>query len=145
MRKFKLGQLRAGIFPAFPKKKCHRLVRTYLKNRTLIKTKRCQICDEKKYLVGHHSDYSKPLQVIWICLHCHAKIHPITILWKKKISNSLKGKKNAKGCIRTEQFKKHLSEIFKGRKSPMKGKHHTEKSKKLISLYWKKRRENASI
>lgn len=36
----------------------------------------CQICavsDER--LHGHHEDYSKPLDVIWLCSACHAFVH----------------------------------------------------------------------
>ena len=44
----------------------------------LIAPKRCQICgtDQMK-LEKHHADYSKPLEVIWCCRSCHAKLDRI--------------------------------------------------------------------
>ena len=39
----------------------------------IIKPKQCE-CGNKK-VEGHHSDYSKPLQVIWLCRSCHANLH----------------------------------------------------------------------
>lgn len=42
----------------------------------LKKPPECEICavsDER--LHGHHDDYSKPLDVIWVCAACHSLIH----------------------------------------------------------------------
>ena len=39
------------------------------------KPSRCQFCGCKYLLVGHHKDYSKPLNVLWLCRRCHARIH----------------------------------------------------------------------
>lgn len=36
---------------------------------------KCQHCYQRKKLIGHHYDYSNPLQVIWLCRSCHSKIH----------------------------------------------------------------------
>lgn len=38
----------------------------------LIKPKWCEVCNLVKPLQGHHEDYSKPLEVIWLCTGCHA-------------------------------------------------------------------------
>ena len=38
----------------------------------LKKPKKCEVCEEIKPLQGHHEDYSKPLEVIWLCTRCHA-------------------------------------------------------------------------
>jgi hypothetical protein len=38
----------------------------------------CQGCEKPKSpreLHGHHKDYSKPLEVIWLCASCHAAEH----------------------------------------------------------------------
>lgn len=35
----------------------------------------CTLCKKKKDIQGHHTDYSKPLQVIWVCVECHSKFH----------------------------------------------------------------------
>lgn len=31
----------------------------------------CESCGEAKPLDGHHEDYSKPLEVVWLCRPCH--------------------------------------------------------------------------
>jgi hypothetical protein len=33
----------------------------------------CAVCDDR--LHGHHEDYTRPLDVIWVCNACHAFIH----------------------------------------------------------------------
>ena len=37
----------------------------------------CEGCgrNTEKLIQGHHYDYSKPLDVIWLCIECHADIH----------------------------------------------------------------------
>ena len=39
-----------------------------------IKKQTCEICGEEK-VHAHHSDYSKPLDVIWLCAKHHGWIH----------------------------------------------------------------------
>ena len=39
-----------------------------------LKKKPCKICG-KKEVEGHHTDYSKPLKVIWVCRLHHAYLH----------------------------------------------------------------------
>ena|SRR3990167_10036842 len=41
----------------------------------LIKPDICQSCSFKDRLEGHHKDYSKPLEVIWLCRKCHKQNH----------------------------------------------------------------------
>jgi len=41
----------------------------------LIKPDVCQGCGENKRITAHHHDYSKPLDVIWLCYQCHADVH----------------------------------------------------------------------
>jgi hypothetical protein len=35
----------------------------------------CQVTPGKRGLHGHHIDYSKPLEVQWLCSTCHGKAH----------------------------------------------------------------------
>ena len=40
------------------------------------KSQQCQLCGAKnEKIVGHHFDYSKPLEVTWLCECCHKYIH----------------------------------------------------------------------
>ena len=39
------------------------------------KPKLCQKCGKRKRLQGHHKDYSKPLDVMWLCIDCHMEQH----------------------------------------------------------------------
>lgn len=42
-----------------------------VKSGKIIKPKKCQLCDIETKLEGHHHDYSKPLDVKWLCNRCH--------------------------------------------------------------------------
>lgn len=44
------------------------------KNNPLIKPKLCEMCNKKKKLEGHHKDYTKRLEVKWICRQCHFNV-----------------------------------------------------------------------
>lgn len=35
----------------------------------------CEICDATKLIEAHHQDYTKPLDVNWLCVSCHRTIH----------------------------------------------------------------------
>lgn len=39
------------------------------------KKSKCEHCHSAERLDAHHPDYSKPLEVIWLCRPCHMKIH----------------------------------------------------------------------
>lgn len=42
------------------------------------KPARCQKCGlrfHSRKIHGHHTDYSNPLEVIWLCVSCHLKAH----------------------------------------------------------------------
>jgi hypothetical protein len=41
----------------------------------ITKPKKCRVCRKEGLVEGHHSDYSKPLKVQWLCRNCHWKKH----------------------------------------------------------------------
>ena len=47
----------------------------HLKKGSLIKPSNCEECGySSSRIEGHHEDYSKPLEVRWLCTSCHNKI-----------------------------------------------------------------------
>ncbi len=44
-----------------------------------IKREPCVRCGRGDYVVAHHEDYSKPLEVIWLCRWCHNIEHGLVI------------------------------------------------------------------
>ena len=59
-----------------PSKLAQAKVESAVKNGRLKKPDACQWCEKPSSMLhGHHRDYDKPLDVIWLCPPCHAKIH----------------------------------------------------------------------
>ena len=40
-----------------------------------IQKKPCNKCGSNDNVQGHHEDYSKPLEVVWLCFKCHRMDH----------------------------------------------------------------------
>ena len=51
------------------------MVNNAVRDGRLTKPNKCQECGGKTRLHGHHDDYSKPLQVRWLCPACHHQWH----------------------------------------------------------------------
>ncbi len=52
--------------------------RTYtaaLSNGTLTRPEKCERCGDDGRIHGHHTDYAKPLSVVWLCTRCHSGEH----------------------------------------------------------------------
>jgi hypothetical protein len=47
-----------------------------LRSGKIEKPNKCEECNQEKKLHAHHDDYSKPLDVIWLCVECHGKKNP---------------------------------------------------------------------
>lgn len=52
-----------------------RKVRSAIKSGKLKRPLHCEICKIESHVHGHHEDYSKPLEVIWMCSKCHLYHH----------------------------------------------------------------------
>lgn len=57
------------------KYKARYLVRNAIVAGKLKKPTRCSVCKKQGRIHGHHPDYSKPLEVVWLCDQCHRQIH----------------------------------------------------------------------
>lgn len=71
----------------YPEKyKARAAVAYALKNGQLQKSP-CVTCNTQLGVCAHHEDYSKPLQVIWLCRGCHTKEHQPTLWQSRKAGN----------------------------------------------------------
>lgn len=60
---------------AYPRK-AKQLLDTAIRNGTIKRKSRCEECGTKdKRIEAHHDDYTKPLQVRWLCTTCHRQWH----------------------------------------------------------------------
>lgn len=59
------------------KEKCaaHQSVSRALKNGKMLKADKCALCGKGEKLNAHHNDYTKPLDITWLCIPCHKKVH----------------------------------------------------------------------
>lgn len=56
------------------REKAKKLVRTAVLKGKLIKPDKCSKCGNKGKVEAHHENYSKPLEVVWLCKKCHSNI-----------------------------------------------------------------------
>lgn len=53
-----------------------------LRDGTLVRPQLCEICNQpqqyERVLEGHHDDYTKALEVLWLCYPCHRNRHILT-------------------------------------------------------------------
>ena len=57
------------------KRSAHLAVEKAVKRGDMTKPLLCETCSEQRPLHGHHDDYSKPLEVRWLCSPCHRAWH----------------------------------------------------------------------
>jgi len=41
----------------------------------LVRSRHCESCGRRTRTQGHHDDYTKPLEVRWLCSSCHVRLH----------------------------------------------------------------------
>ncbi len=62
------------------KRHAHSILSHAIKIGRVVKKNYCEHCLKNKSdiqgrLNGHHDDYYKPLEVVWLCSACHSKLH----------------------------------------------------------------------
>lgn len=53
----------------------HVIVRNAIRNGKFTQANNCSVCDSTGKIEGHHDDYTKPLEVRWLCEKCHKEWH----------------------------------------------------------------------
>lgn len=56
-----------------PKRNARQKVRDHILSGKIKKPEKCEHCKLNNKLEAHHKDYSKPLEVEWVCKSCHVK------------------------------------------------------------------------
>ena len=53
----------------------HIITSNAIKNKKLKRAESCSVCGIQNLTEGHHDDYTKPLEVRWLCNKCHREWH----------------------------------------------------------------------
>jgi len=69
----------------YPEKNTARAsVQLALKYKKIVRPDTCEKCGETGRIEGHHADYSKPLDVQWLCQKCHKAEHMKITIQKER-------------------------------------------------------------
>lgn len=63
------------------KSHAHYAVKVALGRGDLERPSRCEVCARLIEVIAHHDDYDKPLEVRWLCRHCHGREHSAEPPW----------------------------------------------------------------
>lgn len=69
-----------------PEKVKAKYLLNYAVKKKMIVRRPCAICESNYRIQGHHPDYSKPLEVVWLCALHHKEIH-INSIWERSNNN----------------------------------------------------------
>lgn len=62
------------------KRRAHVVLHRAVKKGIIERSKTCEQCGKLAKTDGHHEDYSKPLEVKWLCKPCHMRQSPRTVI-----------------------------------------------------------------
>ena len=69
--------------------RAHGTVARAISNGLITRPSRCSNCENYVDVEAHHADYSKPLEVSWLCKLCHEHLHRLQDETDKEKSNVL--------------------------------------------------------
>ena len=55
--------------------RAHAAVSKAISEGKLVRPTACTQCGSSERIEGHHENYSKPLDVMWLCRVCHRELH----------------------------------------------------------------------
>lgn len=87
------------------------LIRPLICERCLLRPKLCR--DGRSSIQAHHHDYTKPLEVEWICIQCHRDETP----YPKNPGAPVFGSKNGQAKLSEDQVKSIVEMINRGMSS----------------------------
>lgn len=61
------------------KRQAHALVKRAIEKGVLMRPDECERCGTVALIQAHHSDYTKPLDVDWLCSKCHSAEHGMPV------------------------------------------------------------------
>lgn len=73
--KLGVSRQRIGAVLAPDKQRARGILTVAVKKGIIAKPDQCSQCGKRRKLDAHHNDYSKPLNVLWLCKKCHTLIH----------------------------------------------------------------------
>jgi hypothetical protein len=53
----------------------HVITRNAIRDGILTRAESCEVCESTDRIDGHHDDYTKPLEIRWLCRKCHVDWH----------------------------------------------------------------------
>lgn len=62
------------------KRRAHVILRRAILSGEIMRPENCSKCQKQCKPDGHHTDYSKALDVIWLCRACHSRESPRTVI-----------------------------------------------------------------
>ncbi len=69
----------------FPEKaKAHHTINDAIRGGKLERPHLCESCGGIGKIEAHHPDYSRPLNVIWLCRKCHREVHTKVVLTQER-------------------------------------------------------------
>lgn len=91
----------------------------YAIRKGVVKRQPCESCGTSERVHAHHDDYSKPLDVWWLCYLCHKVEHPVEVEHKSRKFHDVRparfcGEKNPNAKLSDEDRKRILEMLAEG-------------------------------